>query len=304
MALQSRFGSFAGLLAAASMATTPAFAAEMPSGMVVQTAQGSAAFMTFDTTTYNGDTEIAEWRRGWGRRGWRRGWRRRGIRGGDVLAGVLILGGIAAVASAANNNRRRERDVVIVERDRDRNYDRREDRRDDRRNTRRSTGASGLENAVSQCVDRIEQDIRVDSVDSVDRNGRGWLVTGALFNGSSFLCRIDNNGRIADIEYGGFASGEAPSESEFGERRFEGSERAEGQLDDATYLAARGQVAAQPEPRPVERVARLDAEQASARPAEPLVPLTAERAPAYPGGPVPGEEYPETLAQVDGDLQH
>lgn len=302
MALQSRFGAFAGLLAAASMATTPAFASEIPSGLVVQPTGGSAAFMQFDSSTYDSDTEIAEWRRGWGRRGWRRGWRRhRGVRGGDILAGVLILGGIAAVASAANNNRRRERDVVIVERDRDR--DRYEDRRrDDRRDNPRRTGASGLENAVSQCVDRIERDVRVDSVDSVDRNGEGWFVTGSLFNGSGFACRIGNDGRIADIDYSGFASRSDASEGDFSGERLESGTRAEGQLDDRTYLAARGSVVSQPDSRPVSSELEQEAERFAERPAEPLVPLSAERAPAYPGGPVPGEEYPETLAQVDADL--
>lgn len=298
MALQSRFGAAMGLVAAASMATTPAFAANMPSGLIIQSTEGSAAFMQFDSSTYNSDTEIAEWRRGWGRRGWRRGWRRhRGVRGGDILAGVLILGGIAAVASAANNNRRRERDVVIVDRDRD--YERRDDRRDDRRNTRRSTGASGLENAVSQCVDRIERDVRVDSIDSVDRNGEGWFVTGSLFNGSGFACRIGNDGRIADIDYSGFAASSAAGDRDFTSERFEGADRAEGQLDDRTYLAARGSVAPQPELR---LDTNTETERFAERPAEPLVALSAERAPAYPGGPVPGEEYPETLAQVDADL--
>ncbi|MDJ0642694.1 MAG: hypothetical protein QNJ15_07740 [Erythrobacter sp.] len=285
------------------MATTPAFAAEMPSGLVIQPADASAVHMRFDTSTYDSDTDIAEWRRGWGRRGWRRGWRRhrRGVRAGDVLAGVLILGGIAAVASAANNNRRRERDVVIVERDRDRDrYEER--RRDDRRDNPRRSGTSGLESAVSQCVDRIERDIRVDSVDSVDRTGEGWLVAGSLFNGSSFLCRIGNDGRIADVEYGGFASRNDFEESDYGENRFEGSTRAEGQLDDDAYRAARGRVASQPEPRRVERVAERTEGQGAERPSEPLVPLTAERTPEYPGGPLPGEEYPETLAQVDADL--
>ena len=295
MALITRFGALTGLVAAASMATTPAFASEMPTGMVIQPAQGSAAFMTFDSSTYDADGEIAEWRRGWGRRGWRRGWRRRGIRGGDVLAGVLILGGIAAVASAANNNRRRDRDVVIVERDRDR--DRYEDRRrDDRRDNPRRTGTSGLENAVSQCVDRIERDIRVDSVDSVDRTGEGWLVTGSLFNGSGFTCRIDNNGRVDDIDYGGFSARNDFRESDDGENRFVRETRAEGQLDDRAYLAARGNVASQPQPRP--------SDQPVERPSEPLVPLTAEAQPAYPGGPLPGEEEPEQLAQVDGDLSN
>ncbi len=296
MASITRFGAFTGLVAAVSMATTPAFAADMPSNLVVQPAQGSAVFAEFDTTTYDSDTDIAQRHRGWG---WRRGWRRhrRGVRAGDVLAGVLILGGIAAVASAANNNRRRDRDVVIVERDRDRDRYRYEDRRrDDRRNTRRSSGASGLENAVSQCVDRIEEDIRVDSVDSVDRTGEAWLVTGSLFNGSSFTCRIGNDGRIADIDFGGFTARNDFQESERGENRFVRETRAEGQLDDRTYLAARGNVAAQPQPSP--------SDQPVERPAEPLVPLTAEAQPAYPGGPVPGEEQPDQLAQVDRDLSN
>ncbi len=296
MALMTRFGALTGLVAAASMAATPAFAADMPTEMVILPAQGGAVFAEFDTTTYDSDADIAQRHRGWG---WRRGWRRhrRGVRAGDVLAGVLILGGIAAVASAASNNRRRERDVVIVERDRDRDRYRYEDRRrDDRRDNRRSSGASGLENAVSQCVDRIEQDIRVDSVDSVDRTGEGWLVTGSLFNGSGFTCRIGNDGRIADIDYGGFAARNEFRESEAGENRFVRETRAEGQLDDRTYLAARGNVASQPQSRPSDR--------STERPTEPLVPLTAETQPAYPGGPLPGEEQSETLARVDGDLSN
>ncbi|MEL6531259.1 MAG: hypothetical protein AAFQ27_14975, partial [Pseudomonadota bacterium] len=82
----------------------------------------------------------------------------------------------------------------------------------------------------------------------------------------------------------------ATSDRDFGESQLEGSTRAEGQLDDQTYLAARGRVYEQPTPQPAERVAE--------RPDQPLVPLTSDTAPAYPGGPVPGEEYPETLAQA------
>ncbi|MEM7666123.1 MAG: hypothetical protein AAF250_09745 [Pseudomonadota bacterium] len=284
MALVTRFGAFAGMAAAASMASTPTFAAEPPAGLV-KTSGSSAAFMQFDTTTYDSDTDITEWRRGWGRRGWRRGWRRRGgIRGGDVLAGVLVLGGIAAIASAASNNRRRDRDVVIVERDRDRDYDRR-DRRDDR-NVVRNDGANGLDSAVSQCLSRVQEDVRVDSVESVNRTGSGWVVSGALFNGSGFTCQIDNNGRIDGIDYGTFGA------NDFGGNRVNGSlleggsqSAAAGQLDDETYLAARqGAYGVAPAlPPSGEQLAQ-----------------STQQLPAYPGGPLPGETFDE----VDGDLRN
>ncbi|MCG6119605.1 MAG: hypothetical protein MEP44_03065, partial [Blastomonas sp.] len=51
-----------------------------------------------------GDEQAEQWRGGWRNRGWRG--RNRGIDGGDILAGALILGGIAAVASAASNSSR------------------------------------------------------------------------------------------------------------------------------------------------------------------------------------------------------
>lgn len=279
MALTSRFGAVLGLAAAASMAATPAFAADAPQGLVKQQTQGSALFTgfdenTFNSSTYDGDTDISEWRRGW-RRG--RGWRRhRGVSAGDVLAGVLIIGGIAAVANAANNNRRRERDVVIVDRD---------DRRDNRE-VRRNDSTNGLESAVDQCVERIQQDVRVDSVDSVDRTSRGWVVTGALFNGTGFTCAIDNNGRIDAIDYGNLSESLGTSEDY---REGAAQERADGQWDDQRYLAARQ---ARGEALRYEASSTYLASN-DTRPAEPLVPLTEERQPAYPGGPVPGEDYPE-----------
>lgn len=284
MALFTRSGALVGLVAAASMTVTPAAAAE--TSLVKPVGNSSALLLHFDQfgqSAYDGDTDISEYHR-WGRRGWRRGWRRhRGVDAGDVLAGVLVLGGIAAIASAAsNNNKRRDRDVVIVERDRDRDYDRRDyDRRDDRR----SRAGSGIDNAVDQCVTRIERDIRVDEVDGVDRTGEGWLVTGSLFNGSSFQCRIDNNGRIADIDYGGFASGSFSSDAAPSRTRGETFQSADGQWSDDRYARARASVDGNPYHG--QSFASAD------RPAEPLVPLTAERLPAYPGGPLPGEERPE-----------
>ncbi|NBC87902.1 MAG: hypothetical protein GVX90_00105, partial [Alphaproteobacteria bacterium] len=236
----------------------------------------------FDWSTYDAEADTADWRRcwrRWGCRGWR-GRGRRGVDAGDVLAGVLVIGGIAAIASAASNNRReRERDVVVIERDRvrydDRYDDRRrddrryEDRYDDRRygkrrsSPRRSpaprSGASGLDNAVDMCLTEIERDVRVEEVDNVRRTARGWSVAGSLFSGSSFLCTIGDDGRIEAIDYGGYTgrasagpardgdsirpAGENPSARPVGESGLVRTvaENAE-QWSDARYLRARAAV--------------------------------------------------------------
>ena len=135
--------------------------------------------------------------------GWRNYRHRRDrVDAGDVLAGVLILGTIAAVASAANNNRDRdyrERDYRYPNRapwpqDRQR-YDDRDWNDGDSR---------GLDRAVDMCVDEVEQrNSDVDTVDNVNRTGEGWEVRGGMENGASFTCRIGNDGRVSDVDVGG-----------------------------------------------------------------------------------------------------
>jgi hypothetical protein len=192
-----------------------------------------------------------------------------------VLIGAAILGGVIAIANS-NNRRERERDVVIVERDNDWRDDSR--RYDDRRVERRSTGSTGLDNAVDQCLTRIERDVRVDTVDNVERRASGWLVSGALFNGAPFACRIGNDGRIEDIDMGaGFGGGDwgaAPASAD--------APRADGQWSDQRYADA--------------RLARGPA-------ASPSVAPPAEQIPAYPGGPIPGETIPDLGPEsIDGDI--
>ena len=104
MAQITRLGALTGMVAAVSMATTPAYAADMFPAADQPT--GSAFGIDFseidasDQEWFDPAAETAEYRRRWrGRR------YRRGIRGRDIFAGVLVLGGIAAIASAANNNR-------------------------------------------------------------------------------------------------------------------------------------------------------------------------------------------------------
>ena len=172
---------------------------------------------------------------------------------------MLIIGGIAAIASAASNSERRER------RYRDERYrdDRDYDRRDTRRDTRRSGSGRGIDGAVDQCLTEIERDVRVDRVDSVDRTGDGWRVTGTIFNGSRFTCTIDENGRIENVDYGGGFASRAPVQ--------------DNQHSDDRYRAAWAEVDNEKAP------AAASAEQE-------------EQLPAYPGGPVDGD-----LDQQAGD---
>ncbi|MGQ7829415.1 hypothetical protein [Altererythrobacter sp. Z27] len=232
----NRFAALSGLIAALSMATTPAAAADMPG------APHSANSAIPMHGVFDADTLKAQRHRYWRHRD--------RIDAGDVLAGVLIIGGIAAIANAASKS------------ERDRNYrderyrDYRNDRQDyrDRRDTRRSTGGRGIDGAVDMCVAEIERDVRIDSVDSVDRSGDGWRVTGTIFNGDRFTCQIGADGRIDTVDYGG---------------GFAAAEPAQGnQHSDDRYRAAWANVDRGAQPASGER---------------------AEQLPAYPGGPIDGD---------------
>lgn len=258
MAHHTRIGAIAAALATASLTITPAYAAPL----APHTGSVSPYAGDFSAAQYEADN--TQYHRRY------RGYRRNRIDGGDVLAGVLILGGIAAIASAASNsNERREREERRREYEQRRYDDRRYD--DNRRSNPRSSDGSGIDNAVSICLAEIEQDVRVDSVDGATRNASGWMVSGTLFNGSGFTCQIDNNGRISNVDFGGF-SGASYSEGE----------EAPGQWSEARYADARAAMGRQ-EPD----MARIETTDPSA------VDDDLGPQPAYPGGPLPGEEgYP------------
>lgn len=309
MALGTTFGIRAGLAgaAAAALMASPAAAADLRLGDAPPAPATAtfSAFSTFPASGYDARGEVNEWGcwgcwgGGWGG-GWHGGgWRRRGPSAGEVLAGAAIIGGIVAIAASAENNRRnRVRDVVIVERDRWQDDRRNFDERDlDRRNFERReaarppriggagmarSGTNGLDAAVDQCLARMERDVRVESVDLVERNPQGWLVAGSLFNGSGFQCRIGNDGRIDAIDYGAGGGLGAAGGS---------------QWDDARYADARRSLGSAPAGRGMTTIdpnAAVDGDllEQGDNGAQPLVPLTAERLPAYPGGPIEGEELP------------
>lgn len=158
-------------VAALTMAATPAAAIELP-------ARGPAA-ADGAPAAWSAESVAAE-RHRYRHRHWRD--RDDGIDAGDVIAGAVIIGGIAALAGAFDNDR--------------------DERRADYRDSRPSYQSDGLDRAVDMCVSEIERDVRVSSVEGVDRTFDGWRVRGSLYDGERFTCHIGTDGRISDIDYG------------------------------------------------------------------------------------------------------
>ena len=192
-----------------------------------------------------------------------RRWRYRDrVDAGDVIAGIAIIGGIAAIASAVDKSKRRDR------------YD---DRRYPDRDYQRRTSSSDIDRAVDSCSRAVSRDVRVDSIDNVSRMGDGWQISGRLYNGDGFTCSVGRDGRIERVDYGNGYTGAA--DGGYGADYRAGSAAADGQWSDDAYAQAR----------------------LATPPAQPDVPADAQpdvqvgEAPAYPGGPLPGDE-------IDGDI--
>lgn len=155
------------------------------------------------------------------------------IDAGDVLAGVLILGGIAAIAGAANNDR--------DEGYRDGDYRYPEDAGYRTPEPQPRFESRGMDRAVDICVAEVEQrrDARIGSVDSASRTGEGWQVAGSLDGGEAWSCWIDNAGQVSGVEIGAYGSGDEVGSAAEGD----------GQWSDEDYARAR---AAREGPTPYE----------------------------------------------------
>ena len=205
MALKTNTCAAATAVAAAfSLLATPAAAIELPKPLAVD---------AFDGEGWNAERDR---RRRWDRGRYRH---RNGIDAGDVVAGVLVIGAIAAIAGAAKDRRDRPENRYPD----DDGYGYRAPGSYDRSDGR------GIDSAVDICVSEAERDAeRVGSVDSAARTPDGWRVSGELESGAAWSCAIDNDGRISDMNLGTYGYGTAPAE------RLE-----DGQWSDEAYRRAR-----------------------------------------------------------------
>jgi len=114
----------------------------------------------------------------------RRDWDRNdGVDAGDVIAGVAVLGAIAAIAGVFDGDRNEPRRIPA----------------DARREGAGERG--GLGRAVDMCVAEMERGgARVDSVEDATRDASGWRVSGVLAGGERFDCRIGNDGRVRGVD--------------------------------------------------------------------------------------------------------
>ncbi len=186
--------------AAFSLLATPAAAVDLPRPVAAQ--------------AYDGDALNAERHRRWRRD-------RDDIDAGDVVAGVVILGAIAAIAGAAKNRNRERYEERYPRPDEDYGY--RTPGEYERSDSR------GIDRAVDMCVGEVERGSeRVGSVDSATRSAEGWHVSGELENGTAYSCTIGNDGRISDVSVGSYGYGSAPAEAV-----------EDGEYDDDYYSRAR-----------------------------------------------------------------
>lgn len=113
---------------------------------------------------------------------------RDGISAGEVIAGAVVLGGLAAILSSGGDNDR---------------YDDRYDRRYNDRNYGYNNGYNynrygNSRQAINQCVNAVRQragyngGARVDQITKVDRNSKGYKIEG----------RVSVNDRYNDRYYG------------------------------------------------------------------------------------------------------
>lgn len=139
--------------------------------------------------------------------------RDRGISAGDIIAGAVVIGGIAAIAGAIGNDRNDYRDS------RYRDY-----RYDDRYNNGYNGGFYNSRAAVERCVTTAEREARrygyryadVTEVYDVDRTRYGFKIKGRMrvedgrsygygyndryrgrssYDNGKFTCEVDGRGR-------------------------------------------------------------------------------------------------------------
>lgn len=263
----SKFTSAAAIAAALSMTVTPAMAAELPAHVSYTAAQ-----------VETGDAGEANQYRHWRRHRHRD----RGIDAGDVVAGVLVVGAIAALAGAfdGDDDDRRERNRDYRDRN-DRDYRARDYRSG-------NYESDGIGRAADICVEQVERgNDRVDEVSDASRRSDGWHVEGTLDSGEGWSCWIDNQGRIRNVDFAA-ASYSAPAS----DNRYAAAPASGEQWSDAAYARARA------------NTRTASDESYSYRFDDDGTPVADGPQPAYPGGPLPGEEgYGEDDYGIDADLR-
>jgi hypothetical protein len=134
---------------------------------------------------------------------------------GDVIAGIFLIGAIAAIADSAGKAKQRDRDRDRDRRDDDYRYERPQgdyraapERERDRAWTPGGNPAEAR--AADACSWAAEGELgdtaRVGQIDAVTRDGDGWRVTGNVaapdIMPRDFACTY-RGGRVVDVDFTG-----------------------------------------------------------------------------------------------------
>jgi hypothetical protein len=188
----SLVGRAAALLACTTMIATPAMARRVPLNIPLTARPAAVAAWSGDLETYN-DHRRYRYRH------------HDGIDGGDLLGGLLVLGGIAAVAAAidkSNSEKTRGEDYRNPRQPDygNRDYDYRDSRRALPPQDRYGSGRAGefrpdeARRAADACAAEAGRDGRVAGIDGVEKSGQDWRVRGSYAGGSDFSCTVDREG--------------------------------------------------------------------------------------------------------------
>ena len=130
------------------------------------------------------------------RRHWKRHRHNDGIDGGDLLGGLLVLGGIAAVAAAIDKSGDEQRARRDGESYPQRAYDYRGDQvaQSEWRGRERSF-ADEQDRAVEACSAEAAGSGQVDEIHAVEWLESEWRVRGDYQGGGGFTCSVDGNGK-------------------------------------------------------------------------------------------------------------
>lgn len=191
-----RFARGTALLVSASLVATPALAAALPAP--------AAPVAAIPAASWTPASDVAR-DHGWGPPP-RHHHHDDGIDGGDLIAGILLIGGIAAIASAASNAHKAK------EADQDRysappQPPEAESAPQYRAepNAQKDWGEGGdlrqLDAAADVCVNAVSRRGEVDHVYSVDPSGDGYRVAGDFATGETFACAV-SGGQATSVYYG------------------------------------------------------------------------------------------------------
>lgn len=188
----------AAVLAAVSFVSTPALAASLPVPSAPRSVDAPVG-------AWSPTVDVAH------DRGWGRHHHDEGIDGGDLLAGILILGGIAAIASAASSASKHKQsgqsryEPPRYPSEQAQPQQQVPDYRDPapRQDWNASADMSRLDDAADACVDAVSSRGEVDHVYRVDPSGTGsgYRVAGDFTSGKTFACEV-NGDRVDSVNYG------------------------------------------------------------------------------------------------------